>query len=129
MANEGLQEPLSSQQWDNIGDNDPNFDRKLDVITAGAPPHLREHLLTRISRESCQTIINYILAMQTEVGPSESYRIGTIHSLKHFAEFHKPKKFQEIQRQYLEDRMIMNRRRQHRNHLIIMTRNRRSGNG
>jgi hypothetical protein len=35
----------------------------------------------------------------------------------------------EEAQQYLEDRMIMNRRRQHRNHLIIMTRNRRSGNG
>ena len=31
-------------------------------------------------------------------------------------------------RQYLEDRMIMNRRGQHRNHLIIMTRDGRSGN-
>ena len=34
----------------------------------------------------------------------------------------------EKYRQYLEDRMIMNRWRQHRNHLIIMTRNRRGGN-
>lgn len=84
---------------------DPNFDRKLDDITAGAPPHLREHLLTRISRENCQTIINYILAMQTEVVPTDSYRIGTIHTLKRFAKFHKPKKktFQEIERQNIID--------------------------
>jgi len=77
--------------------------RKLDAITAGAPPHLRKHLLTRISRENCQTIINYILAMQTEVAPSETYRISTIHSLKHFAEVSKPKTFQEIQRQDIVD--------------------------
>jgi hypothetical protein len=49
---------------------DPNFDRKLDAITAGAPPHLKEHLLTRISRENCQIICKYILAMQTEVAPT-----------------------------------------------------------
>ena len=33
MANEGLQKPVSSQCWDNIGNNDPNFDHKFDVIT------------------------------------------------------------------------------------------------
>ena len=92
-----LQKPLSPNGETDL--EDPNFDRKLDAITAGAPPHLREHLLTRISKENSQTIVKYILAMQTEVAPSESYRISTIHSLKHFAEVNKPKTFQEIQRQ------------------------------
>jgi hypothetical protein len=31
--------------------NDPNFDRKLDLALAGAKPYIREHLLTKISRE------------------------------------------------------------------------------
>ncbi len=31
-------------------DNDPNFDRKLDLITAGAQPFVKEHLLTKITR-------------------------------------------------------------------------------
>jgi hypothetical protein len=26
---------------------DPNFDRKLDAITAGALPHVKQHLLTK----------------------------------------------------------------------------------
>ena len=47
--------------------------------------------------------MDYISALQVEVGPSESYRIGTIHALKHFAEFHKPKTFAEIQRQDVID--------------------------
>jgi hypothetical protein len=42
--------------------DDPNFDRKLDIITAGAKPFVKEHLLNRISKENCQTIVNYILA-------------------------------------------------------------------
>ena len=64
-------------------DDDPNFDRKLDLITAGAQPFVKEHLLTRITKENCQIIINYILAMQTEVSPSQTYRIGTINKLKY----------------------------------------------
>ena len=96
-----LHKAVSPQHWYNI--NDPNLDRKLDAITAGAPSHLREHLLTRISGPNCQTIINYILAMQTEVAPAETYRVGTIHTLKQFAEYHKPKTFYEITRQDIVD--------------------------
>ena len=62
--------------------DDPNFDRKLDLIIAGAKPFLKEHPLTRISKENCIVIIAYILAMQTEINPSERYRIDTIHKLK-----------------------------------------------
>ena len=101
-----LQRPVSSHQTkEHTGGEitDPNFDRKLDDITAGASPHVKEHLLTKISRENCQTIINYILAMQTEVGPAESYRIDTILKLKSFVEFHSPKTFQEVKRQDVVD--------------------------
>ncbi|HKY11131.1 MAG TPA: hypothetical protein VJL79_04405 [Nitrososphaera sp.] len=83
--------------------DDPNFDRKLDLIIAGAKPFLKEHLLTRISKENCIVIIAYILAMQTEINPSERYRIDTIHKLKHLAEFHRPKSFSEMTRQDILD--------------------------
>jgi hypothetical protein len=96
-----LQRP--SSQIGEHGQEGPNFDRKLDTITAGAPPHLKQHLLTRISRENCQIICKYILIMQTEVAPTDSYRIGTIHTLKRFVEFHKPKSFFDIQRQDVID--------------------------
>jgi hypothetical protein len=39
--------------------DDPNFDRKLDLITAGANPYLKEHLLTKIPKENCLVIIAY----------------------------------------------------------------------
>jgi hypothetical protein len=68
-------------------DNDPNFDRKLDLMTAGGQPFVKENLLTKITRPNCQIIINYILVIQTEVSPSQTYRIGTINKLKYFAEF------------------------------------------
>jgi hypothetical protein len=54
-----------------VNSEDPNFDRKLDVITAGARRFVKEHLLHRITRENCITIVDYILAMQTEVSPSK----------------------------------------------------------
>lgn len=78
---------------------DPNFDRKLDLITAGAKPFIKKHLLTRITKDNCLVIINYILAFQTEVNPSEKYRIDTIYKLKQLAEFHNPKSFRDMTRQ------------------------------
>jgi hypothetical protein len=66
-----LQEPgvaPSSRLYDD--DNDPNFYRKLDAVTAGGFAYLKEHHLTKISRENCKVIVDYVLAMQTEIGPS-----------------------------------------------------------
>jgi integrase len=78
---------------------DPNFDRKLDLITAGARPHIREHLLTRITTVNCKTIIAYILALQAENNPSQGYRIDIISKLKQLAEFHHPKSFHDMTRE------------------------------
>ena|SRR5215208_4763366 len=49
--------------------DDPNFERKFDLVTEGAHPYLKKHLLERITKENCMTIVNYMLAMQTEVSP------------------------------------------------------------
>ena len=64
---------------------------------------MKEHLLTRITKENCVTIVNYILAMQTEISPAQSYRIETIVNLKYLAEFHSPKSFKDMTRQDLVD--------------------------
>jgi hypothetical protein len=88
----------STYQIDN-GDDDPNFDRKLDLVTAGAKPHIREHLLTKISKENCKIIVDYVIAFLTEVSPAETYRIDTIGKLKQLAEFHSPKSFRDMTRQ------------------------------
>ncbi len=51
----------------NNDDNDwPNFDRKLDLLTEGANPFLKKHMLTQIPHENSLIIIKYILAMQAE---------------------------------------------------------------
>src|SRR5215210_4662078 len=83
---------ISNSSGDNNNNNndDPNFDRKLDLITAGGKPFIKQHLLTRITKENCLVIINYILALQTEVSPADTYRIDNIFKLKQLAEFHNP---------------------------------------
>ena len=85
------------------GVDDPNFDRKLDLVTAGCQPFVKNHLLTRITRENCLTIIAYILAFQTEISPKPSYRRETILKLKQLAEFHNPKSFKDMTRQDIID--------------------------
>jgi len=61
---------------------DPNFERKLDEVTAEFQPHIRNHLLTRISRSNAQLIVAYMLAFNYEVNPSHNYRLTTITILK-----------------------------------------------
>lgn len=86
-----------------IEKDDPNFERKIDAITAGARPFVKDHLLHRITRENCLTIVAYMLAMHTEVSPSQTYRLDTIMKLSHFAVFYNPKSFKDITRQNVID--------------------------
>ena len=81
---------FSSQTYDQDDNtsitNDSIFHHRLDEITAGERPYLKKHLLHKISRENCSVIISYVLVMQTEISPSEGYRLDTIHKLKQLAE-------------------------------------------
>ena len=78
---------------------DPNFDRKFDLVTDGAQPFLKKHLLTKITRENLQIMVDYIMAFQTETSPKPQYRLDTIYKLKQLAEYYHPKSFHEITRQ------------------------------
>jgi hypothetical protein len=50
-----------------------NFDRKLDIVTAGLT---KEHsdLLEKIPRESALTVMDYIISLIAKVNPSANYR-------------------------------------------------------
>jgi integrase/recombinase XerD len=95
----------ASSSYDNDDNNDPNFDRKFDLITDGAHSFVKNHLLTRITRENCRIIVDYIMAFQTEVGPSQQYRVDTIYKLKQLAEYYHPttKSFKDMTRQDIVD--------------------------
>ncbi len=73
-------------------DQDPNFDRKLDEITTGLQPFVKQHLLTRISPENARIIVDYMKAMKYERNPSVHYRAQIINTIKHLSEFHENQK-------------------------------------
>lgn len=44
---------------------EPIFERRLDEICKGLQPHVKRHLLEKISQENTSTIIEYVLALKT----------------------------------------------------------------
>jgi hypothetical protein len=92
-------ETVHENKYEFVTNDDPNFERELDLITADTKPFIKDHLLHRITKQNCLTIIAYILAFQTEVNPAPEYRISTIYKLKHLAEYYNPKHFEDLTRQ------------------------------
>jgi hypothetical protein len=58
---EGEANPLlGAKKKDNLDlIEDPNFERKVDLITSDAKNYLREHLLTKITPVNSQVIVSY----------------------------------------------------------------------
>jgi integrase len=63
-----------------------NFNRKLEVVTAGLP---KEYLglLNRIPKEDAMTVMDYMVSLNGEVNPSENYRRDIIKCLSKFVVF------------------------------------------
>lgn len=100
----GMLRTQHHQKKEQQQEEDPNYDRRLDAIVAGAQPFVKEHhLLTKITRENANIIIDYIQVLQTEVTPRQTYRIETILKLKRLSEFHKDKFFRDLTRQDVID--------------------------
>ena len=77
-----------------------DFERKLNEATAGLQSYIGDHLLERISRTNASIIVDYVLALKSEVNPSDYYRQTVISNLKHLSEFHKNvKSFKEMTRE------------------------------
>jgi len=57
----GRQKEEAEEEEVDDNDDDVNFDRKLDIITAGARPFVKDHLLTKITKENCINIVSYML--------------------------------------------------------------------
>jgi hypothetical protein len=55
-----------------------NFNRKLEVVTAGLP---KEYLglLNRIPKEDAMTVMDYMVSLNAEVNPSENSKSGRHH--------------------------------------------------
>ncbi len=76
------------------------LDRKIEDITAGLRPYFSKTLykISSSSEENALTIVNYVLAMKTEINPSDNYRKNNIEILCRFSE-HDNKPFKQITRE------------------------------
>jgi hypothetical protein len=69
------------------------LDRNIDDVTAGLPPSFSKALyeISSSSEENALTIVNYILAMKTEINPSDNYRKDNIKLLYIFSKYSRNK--------------------------------------
>lgn len=58
------------------------FDRKLELATASLRPHVRKHLVTKLSHENAVTIVDYLLAMNSEISLSHNHICDNIVTMK-----------------------------------------------
>ena len=60
----------------NSHNDDPLFDRKVDLVTAGLWAYYARCLKNEreVSRNNALTICNYIMSMKTEINLSDNYR-------------------------------------------------------
>ena len=77
---------------------DLTFNRNLAQVTEGLDAYVSKHLLEKISRENASVIVDYILAMHSEIRVSDNSRLNTIVTLKSLAEF-VTKPFKDIEHQ------------------------------
>ena len=69
--------------------NNPLFERKLELATEGLEPSSVNKLKTAVSNDNALIIANYIIAMKTEINPSDKYRINNIQTLAKLSQFFK----------------------------------------
>ena len=65
---------------------DLNFDRKLEIVTAGSAKEYF-NLLEKIPKEDALTVMDYMISLNTEVNPSLNYRKDIIKCLTKFISF------------------------------------------
>ncbi|HET7284242.1 MAG TPA: hypothetical protein VFI70_06105 [Nitrososphaeraceae archaeon] len=69
--------------------NNPLFERKLELATEALEPSFVNKLKTAVSNDNALIIANYIIAMKTEINPSDKYRINNIQTLAKLSQFFK----------------------------------------
>jgi integrase len=77
------------------------LDNKIEDVTAGLRPESSKALyeISSWSEENALIIVNYILAMKTEINPSDNYRKNNISILYTFLKYSRNKSFKAITRE------------------------------
>jgi integrase len=79
-------------------DDNPLFDRKVEVTTAGLPARYSRTLKNEISQGNALIICDFISALKTEINLSDNYRRSNIERLISLSRFHNQKPFADIKR-------------------------------
>ena len=79
-----------------IASSSPLLDRKIEEITAGLPAAFNKKVRS-ISEANSVTIVDYIIAMKTEINLSDNYKKGTIQALYSLSK-HYDKPFNDVTR-------------------------------
>jgi hypothetical protein len=69
-----------------------NFDRKLEIVTAGLSGEFSRLLQDKIPREDALTVMDYMISLKAEVNPSVNYRKDIIKCLTRFC-YYKPSQY------------------------------------
>jgi hypothetical protein len=78
--------------------NNPLFDRKVDLVTAGLPAGYTRSFKNKVSQNNALIICNYITSMKTEINLSDNCRKSNIDRLVKISKFHNHKPFRCITR-------------------------------
>lgn len=79
--------------------NNPLFDRKVDLVTAGLSAGYTRSLKNKVSQNNALIICNYITSMKTEINLSDNCRKSNIDRLVKFSKFRNHKPFRCITRE------------------------------
>jgi hypothetical protein len=81
--------------------HDALFDMRIDTITEGMIPYFTK-TIKKIPYENAQTIVNFVMALNTEINPSKNYRMAIVNVLCRLSKY-KGKNFNEMTRQDILD--------------------------
>jgi hypothetical protein len=59
---------------------DALFDMRVDTITEGMIPYFTK-TIKKLSYENAQTIVSFVMALNTEINPSKNYRMAIVNVL------------------------------------------------
>jgi hypothetical protein len=74
------------------------LDRKIDDLTSGFSPAYSRMLLS-LSEENASNVVRYVLAMRTEINPSDNYKKSIIKVLSMFSKYRRNKPLKDLTRE------------------------------
>jgi hypothetical protein len=78
---------LAVNRSDSLTVNDSLFERRLELATEGLESSYFNKLKKSLCQTNALTIANYILAMKTEINPSDGYRMINLKALARISQF------------------------------------------